>query len=223
LYVYDYLERHNFEDQKYLAKYSKAHDDLFKSIEQRIQSNSSIRYVRLLALPLYPEENSLYSESSIKKAIIKYCSLPLFEHILRCIEKHLEYESEKTKSGFYMVSYPTKTFHYALVDSGKFFISEYFRYNKEKQCKPDILYVQENNGSYQHTVEIYNREMTKLMKKTKKFTTPGISVLISELISQERQNLENPIHSDEKRDDLKNRIAVLERKLGVAEGFQKSK
>ncbi|MCB0448184.1 MAG: hypothetical protein KDD03_11880 [Gelidibacter sp.] len=188
LLVYDYLERQFFEnDQRNFAQsYRLMHKEIYDEIKNQIKAPDiakDFEYIRLMALPIRGKFSKIKNptKDDLKKSIIKLCSTELFEHIC---EMTSLFEKSKKKVRFLMLADPTRAYEYGIVDDGEHLISEYYRYNRSKQSKPDLLIVEDNAGAIKDVSSLYTDEITKLRKDIPilkvQFTEPIIKSIIKE-------------------------------------------
>ena len=137
-----------------------------------------------------PSKAKLEKIPAFLKEVIDHLPPVMFEHIVRCLNKHPDYEkddefrpngSDKNlyHYGFYLIAYPTKTYHYASVDRGRLIFTEYFKYNKSGVLKSDTIFVEDAVGDIAKLASNYNRELTGLLSKFRpKLTREDIMLVI---------------------------------------------
>ena len=164
--MYDYLERQFFADDSrdFAQSYQEMHQEIYGRIKEWVFSENvddNYEYIRLLVLPLRGKFSLLSNPSSedLEKAVLKLCAPSLFEHI--CEMSKVSDQSERDVS-FFMVAEPTRSYEYGLIDKGSYFISEYYRYSRSQQSKPDLLIIEDNKGAAEDVSNIYKDEIKKL-------------------------------------------------------------
>ncbi|MEQ8470041.1 MAG: hypothetical protein RIC35_02595 [Marinoscillum sp.] len=171
LIVYDYLEKYSHGDVRHLEQYHSAHKELYVLIEKAIERNidkgqavAKFKYIRYLALPYEESLNSLSDDPfELTKKALLHCSLQLFTHIVSTLHQFKELcDGPPTGSGFYVLLKPSRNYHYAVFDSGKYVMSEYYRYSRKGLFKPDILFVEKGSKDYIKLANIYKMEHESL-------------------------------------------------------------
>ncbi len=222
LIVYDYLEKQNYTDPEYLDPYFDAHTELYAQIEQKI-SETNFKYIRFLALPLRFEPNKQFKDFCQRKkylvllaSVLDHCSIPLFEHICKCIFL-LSDRFDLKNSGFFLVSQPPRAYHWATLDSGAYIISEYYRYSVYDICKPDILVINKKSENSKNLFEVYNKEKRSLLKPKKGTYTHNhfieaskIKEAIETLVNYSEYKLEET-EKDYKENELSNEVIYAEK------------
>lgn len=167
IWVYEYLGKGRRHLPGFVLgeHYSMAHDVLFSIVEDRLRKNPKMKYVRLLTLPIstsYPYENSNFSEKDKFRDALIECSYPVFTHICRCLKNH------ENQAGFYIVWIPTRIYHYGILDR-KYLLTEYYRYNRDFDFNPDVLYVEkiqdDLDSPTQLLLDLYQTEIKAIIEK----------------------------------------------------------
>ncbi|MEH6680337.1 MAG: hypothetical protein V7724_07295 [Sediminicola sp.] len=201
LYVYDYLQRQYHPEELYLEAYVSAHRELYEAIEKKLYDKRSFSYARVLVLPNKGDsKNQELSDFEVKTEILKNCPVQLFDHICRCLINCDEMSNIAIEGkGFYCLKMPTRLYHYALINDGAYLMTEHYRYNKQQQIKPDILFIEEGKGELSTMRELYLGELKKLTSdKRVKLTTKDIQDVIYSLY--EHSEIKHTHHYiDEKR------------------------
>lgn len=168
LTVYDYLEKLNYHSPYYLAPYFDAHEKIYARIEEKLKQDFS--YTRFLALPKrFLTEQFIKDECSKKKytyslaSAFDHCSLPLFKHICNCLSNFSE-KFKRNENGLYLVVNPPRTYHWGIIDGGKYVVSEYYRYDKDDVCKPDVIFIDKLSKENSKLLEIYENEKKGLLR-----------------------------------------------------------
>ena len=247
LYIYDYLNRFSNEERKSKKKYIKTHKYIFSKIEKSLVSKKTpgipkIKYARFLALPIgtfsYSSE-SYAPRDKVVRAAIDHCPLPLFKHICKCLLRYPELQSPEKDvhddisiytGGFYLVPYATRDVHYAYVNEGQFCLTEYYRYNRDEQCKPDLLFIEDNKGELSSLSNIYKKEIKDLLASTRyKLTHRDIITTMATyqaeikaarnkpLLLEERNKLATANPLDESIEGIQQRIKQLEQAVRADE------
>jgi len=163
IWVYDYLGKGRTQRPGMaLSHYGEAHDKIFELIEAQLKTNPSMSYLRFLALPTpnYELPEKTYHEKLVDAFIA--CSPQTFSHICRCFNNYSD------QTSFYIAWYPTRTYHYAILDY-KYIMSEYYRYNSSRDFVPDLLFIERatsfSGGELNELLNIYSNEMQGLIEK----------------------------------------------------------
>lgn len=170
LIVYDYLEKQNYRENKYYEMYSTIHEGIYQTIEDKLE-NKNFKYKRILALPIHfrsLQNLSKYGPLSARimlESAFDICSVPLFKHIYSCLAKYGNRNDGGIKPEFYIVPDARWAFHWGVVDEGKYIITEYYRYDKDGFCKPQILFVEgKQNVNSRKLASIYLEDFNRLLK-----------------------------------------------------------
>lgn len=103
----------------------------FDRLEQRLSKISSLKYIRLLQVPLGAKANGFEEGLSI---ILQDLFLEHFAHICRCLQNHSD------QCSFVVVTCPFKLHTYFVVDN-RVALTEYHRYDVNGIPTPDMLFV----------------------------------------------------------------------------------
>ncbi|MDW3195873.1 MAG: hypothetical protein R8G66_26095 [Cytophagales bacterium] len=205
LHVYDYLERHRYELEDYFDSqisndaYMKVHKKGYNEIEKKIfpldlSGEPKARYKRYLALPFKHEFiPSKKDVESLKFEILSCLSLPLFQHICNCFKQAPKIGYSYTDYGFYMLNYPTRIYHYALLNRTEHFLLEQYSYDSDGVCKPDILHVGANSKAHQQRIKVYRDDFVRLRGKEKpKFDLINVLDNLEKLVEKMTSKINNP-------------------------------
>lgn len=94
--------------------------------------------------------------------VIDATSVVLFEHLYKCLKWYENDKKTNTEPKFYIIMKASKAYHWGIIDDGKCIITEYYRYNKDGICKPDILYIEELNKQSSVLLSVYKKDITRL-------------------------------------------------------------
>src|SRR5690606_5142816 len=108
--LYDYLEKQNYKEQERLEPYINAHSGIYRQIEEKLKKGK-FSYARFLSLPLHfdlPQEYFQHTNPETKykillTEILDLCSVPLFEHICRCLYRYQD-RFREVNEGFFLIS-----------------------------------------------------------------------------------------------------------------------
>ena len=162
LWVYDYISRGRLANKpgESIPYYSKAHNKVYKLIEEQIIENPEIDYRRYLVLPV-PENWDEWVGDNLKmeKAIDVFirCSTPTFAHICHCLNLNCS-------AKFFIVWRPTRIFHYGIIDS-KCLVLEHYRYKFKGDFVPDMLSIEpllRNDNKLTRKIDIYTKEFENI-------------------------------------------------------------
>ncbi len=188
LFVYDYLQRQFHPSEKYIEAYVRAHVDLYKTIEKKLEDNPSLKYARVFVTPTKEanENITMISEDQIIKEVVAGLTLPEFGHVVKCLKNYPSFEDpQKTSHGFY-IAQPTRLYHYALVNNGTYIMTEHFKYNPDQVLKPDILIIENGLSGLSELTEIYQRDFEKLTgKKRQKLGLATLRIAIDSLLEDD--------------------------------------
>ncbi len=165
LFIYEYIEKGSSAyHPDYLLAYSQAHNKVFELIEKRLSANKRLVYKRLFALS--SKDSSLDKKEQHKKEqlvqFVAKCTVACFSHLLRCLtgSNKLRFTQNRSASGFFLVQV-SRHYHFALVDD-KIILSEYYRYDKQGDCVPDILMGHNSMGEYKTLEHVYGIEFDRV-------------------------------------------------------------
>ncbi len=227
--IYDYLEKHVDNSNKYADAYKKAHEIIYSTIERKVNSNESktgdkgFSYTRFLSLGrrfdfmeyginILDWRKSYYEMIG---AVIEHCHEDLFRHICRVLAINTTAEVE-----IIAIPLPRRTNSWGVIDKERYILSEYYTYNNnaEQVCKPDIVFVEPVNTRNKQLLQKYHDDI-RILKDNEiasqanpRLSLDRIHKAITVLIAQleEKKDLE-PADQD----DVRNKIRKLNAKLGV--------
>lgn len=219
LFVYDYLDRHDFElagegeTHDTLDEYSNIHKNIYDTIEEKLKQNPQIRYKRYLALPLRYNFQTVISDDELTKEIVRNLSAPLFKHIVNCLSFWESHKSEAfSDNGFYLIQFPTRTYHYIALNHGTSILFESYRYtaNKPQICKPDVLQVIYNVQKDSPRNHIYLSEFQQLSRRNfSRFSLSNLKEAIDDLLEKPRTlESQNSTHNQLKSEDEKHKLLL---------------
>lgn len=207
LQVYEYLEKHDYREGTYYDIYSCIHDDIYKKIEKKLE-NTSFKYTRILALPIhyktiYAEKDGIITAQKIFENAFDLCTVPLFQHLARCLSK-----KDIVHPHFYIAPDPRWAFHWGVIDNGNYIITEYYRYDKEGYCKPQMLFVQGSlNPSSSRLAKIYLDDFEKLLKpyqgqRNLEISFENMTRAIEKIVKKSRSNVNdmNKLYNESEKD-----------------------
>ncbi|PHN04074.1 hypothetical protein CRP01_23030 [Flavilitoribacter nigricans DSM 23189 = NBRC 102662] len=164
-YVSEFLGKGSFlEPGVIMDAYQKAHEDIFLEIEKQLEANKDFKYTRILRLPASRFYNRSLPSEKIVEAI-KYCSIPTFQHIYRCLQK---YEQQVS----FIVAPVTHLLSFGLLQgSTKVILSEQYKYIHDEILDPNdlivpaVLYIDEcpeGEHPLNNLWDIYLKEFKKM-------------------------------------------------------------
>lgn len=157
LVVHDYLGRGriNVPDPD-LYEYFQASGKGFEYIEERLEKNDKMSYIRVLGLSiqfLQARKNMAYEFEHIAVEILKQSSVELFTHICNCLRKFTE-----SRSKFYVRPMLSRTYQFAISDDSSIYMESY-RLDEEGKAYPSFVEIQKINEHNKQILRIYNNEI----------------------------------------------------------------